>query len=591
MQILSSINIDLQRPRAPIVVHAKQGDKLTRGVVVKLYNNGTAWTIPTEVTDVFVAFCKPDGKGGTYNKLPDNTTPACTKTGNTITAKFAPQVLTCAGCVRVDLKMVNAAEDVLKTFGFYVQVEEDAESGIKSEDYWKNATLAGLQAKIGDLENLQTSEKGSVVDAINEVIPDLFFCPTFKVSTSVGIEYDIDGCEWYPHQNPHVGAIVVGSNGYTAVVTQTGDHTLTKSLGTQIFVPLMSARDVTYNGNIGNAEPKNVDGAIKALLETIDAMPVPTVRKADVNDVLAVETVDAAGTPTKWRYQNMPDSLFFAPEIEIPAKPYSAGDATTEINLSGYALLPENAVRVGATVVGKNGYMAEVAALDEEGDPIVRSTGHRLIDTLANDATADYAASGASSVEAWATMAKTGDASQYRVAAGQYRVTDAGDVYTVRIVDSTYTSWTVRRVSIAVGDDEANAYVDVYTCNAPGTQIHHVLGVGSDDSAIVIGGKRYPLVTSPETEGNILTAAKNTAGVVVPQWAAKPTYKADEIKATVPYGDETAKDVQYALDMLAANLSNVSVPAVTASDNGAFLRVVNGAWAAAQLTDVSEVGA
>lgn len=487
MQILSSINIDLQRPRAPIIVHAKQGDKLTRGVVVKLYNNGAAWTIPTEVTDVFVAFCKSDGKGGTYNKLPDNTTPACTKTGNTITAKFAPQVLTCAGLVRVDLKMVNAAEDVLKTFGFYVQVEEDAESGIKSEDYWKNATLAGLQAKIGDLENLQTSEKGSVVGAINEVIPDLFFCPTFKVWTGIGIEETIDGYEWYPHQNPHVGAIVVGSNGYTAVVTQTGDHTLTKSLGTQIFVPLMSAHDVTYNGKIGDYEPKNVSAAFEAVINTIDSK------------------LDGIAPPA--------------------------------------------------------------------------------------DMSADYAESGAQSVKAWATMAKTGSTTQYRVAAGEYRVTDAGDVYTVRIVDSTYTSWMVRRVSIAVGDDEANAYVDVYTCNAPGTQIHHVLGVGSDDSAIVIGGKRYPLATSPETEGNILTAVKNVAGMVVPQWAAKPTYTADEIKATVPYGDETAKNVQYALDMLAANLAKVNVPAVTAADNGAFMRVVNGKWAAAQLTDVSEVGA
>lgn len=487
MQILSSINIDLQRPRAPIIVHAKQGDKLTRGVVVKLYNNGAAWTIPTEVTDVFVAFCKSDGKGGTYNKLPDNTTPACTKTGNTITAIFAPQVLTCAGLVRVDLKMVNAAEDVLKTFGFYVQVEEDAESGIKSEDYWKNATLAGLQAKIGDLENLQTSEKGSVVGAINEVIPDLFFCPTFKVWTGVGFEDAIDGHEWYPHQNPHVGAIVVGSNGYTAVVTQTGDHTLTKSLGTQIFVPLMSAHDVTYNGKIGDYEPKNVSAALEALMNYTD------------------DKVDS-----------------------IP---------------------------------------------------------------VTKDATADYNASGAQSVKAWATMAKTGDATRYRVAAGEYRVTDAGDVYTVRIVDSTYTSWTVRRVSIAVGDDEANAYVDVYTCNAPGTQIHHVLGVGSDDSAIVIGGKRYPLATSPETEGNILTAAKNATGIVVPQWAAKPTYTADEIRATVAYGNETAKNVQYALDMLAANLAKVNVPAVTAADDGAFMRVSNGAWAAAQLTDVSEVGA
>ena len=214
-----------------------------------------------------------------------------------------------------------------------------------------------------------------------------------------------------------------------------------------------------------------------------------------------------------------------------------------------------------------------------------------LINPLGTDATADYSASGASSVRAWATMAKTGDTTQYRVAAGEYRVTDAGDVYTVRIVDSTYTSWTVRRVEIVSGDDEANAYVDVYTCNAPGTQIHHVIGVGSDDSAIVIGGKRYLLATSPETEGNILTAVKNVAGIVVPQWAAKPTYTADEIRATVPYGDETAKNVQYVLDMLAANLAKVNVPAVTASDNGAFMRVVNGAWAAAQLTDVSEVGA
>lgn len=420
MQILSSINIDLQRPRAPIIVHAKQGDKFTRGVVVKLYNNGTAWTIPTEVTDVFVTFCKSDGKGGTYNKLPDNTTSACTKTGNTITAKFAPQVLTCAGLVRVDLKMVNAAEDVLKTFGFYVQVEEDAESGIKSEDYWKNATLAGLQAKIGDLENLQTSEKGSVVGAINEVIPDLFFCPDFKVWTGIGIEETIDGYEWYPHQNPHVGAIVVGGNGYTAVVTRTGDHTLTKSLGTQIFVPLMSARDVTYNGKIGDYEPKNVSAAIEALMNYTD---------------------DKVGSITE-------------------------------------------------------------------------------------DATADYSASGASSVQAWATMAKTGSTTQYRVAAGQYRVTDAGDVYTVRIVDSTYTSRTIRRVEIVSSDDEANAYWSIYTATKPGLISHESIGIAGDGGSITLQGKLYQLP-----------------------------------------------------------------PLVTAADNGAFMRVVNGAWAAAQLTDVSEVGA
>lgn len=445
MQILSSINIDLQRPRAPIIVHAKQGDKLTRGVVVKLYNNGTAWTIPTDVTDVFVAFCKPDGKGGTYNKLPDNTTPACTKTGNTITAKFAPQVLTCAGLVRVDLKMVNAAEDVLKTFGFYVQVEEDAESGIKSEDYWKNATLAGLQAKIGDLENLQTSEKGSVVDAINEVIPDLFFCPTFKVWTNVGFEDAIDGHELYPHQNPHVGAIVVGSNGYTAVVTQTGDHTLTKSLGTQIFVPLMSARDVTYNGKIGDYEPKNVSAALEALMNYTD---------------------DKVGSITE-------------------------------------------------------------------------------------DATADYAESGASTVEGWATMAKTGSTTQYRVTAGRYQINQSG--FTDSVVITDVPGSTVRVVQITECSNDPFVYLSVYSAGSPGATPVMQVDFSSEENFLYVFEKNLLLpYYGAEDQGKVLTVDDRG----FPKWKA-----------------------------------SAALPTVGAADNGSFLRVSNGAWAAAQLTDVSEVGA
>lgn len=476
------LNVDVSRRIAPQAVCAKQGDT-TRQVKLAFFENGQEWAAPTGMS-AMVAFGKPDATGGVYDTLPDGSsaiTVASDRKSAIIT--LAPQVTSVAGICTAELRFYNSASGAqFGLFSFLVDVEAASDADLQSANYF-------YLSVIGDMSALKTSSKSTIVDAINEVIPDLFFCPDFKVWTGIGIEETIDGYEWYPHQNPHVGAIVVGGNGYTAVVTRTGDHTLTKSLGTQIFVPLMSARDVTYNGNIGDYAPKNVSAAFEAVMNTLD------------------EKLDGIAPPA--------------------------------------------------------------------------------------DMSADYAASGAQSVKAWATMAKTGDASQYRVAAGQYRVTDAGDVYTVRIVDSTYTSWTVRRIEIVSGDDEANAYVDVYTCNAPGTQIHHVLGVGSDDGAIVIGGKRYPLVTSPETEGNILTAAKNTAGVVVPQWAVKPTYKADEIKATVPYGDETgsAKNVQYALDMLAANLSKVNVPAVTTADNGSFLRVVNGTWAAVQLTDVSEVGA
>lgn len=121
---------------------------------------------------------------------------------------------------------------------------------------------------------------------------------------------------------------------------------------------------------------------------------------------------------------------------------------------------------------------------------------------VTKDATADYAASGASSVEAWATMAKTGDATKYRVAAGQYCVTVAGDVYTVHIVDSTYTTWTVRRVEIVSGDDEANAYWSIYTTSAPGEEIYESIGIEGDGAGITLQSKYYQLPPPVTTADN-----------------------------------------------------------------------------------------
>lgn len=146
---------------------------------------------------------------------------------------------------------------------------------------------------------------------------------------------------------------------------------------------------------------------------------------------------------------------------------------------------------------------------------------------VTKDATADYTESGAQSVEAWATMAKTGSTTQYRVTAGRYRITDEiGDVHTAEIVDSTYPSWSVRRVTVTSVDDEANAYWRIYTSIVPGRIVHESIGIEGDGSWITLQGQHYSLP-----------------------------------------------------------------PLVTAADNGSFLCVVNGKWAAAQLTDVSEVGA
>lgn len=141
-----------------------------------------------------------------------------------------------------------------------------------------------------------------------------------------------------------------------------------------------------------------------------------------------------------------------------------------------------------------------------------------LIDPLGTDATADYAASGASSVQAWATMANTGDAAQYRVTAGRYRIQN--NMIDIADVEGA----TARLVKITSFDDQF-IYVEVFFASTPGDTPNRSIYFSSEEHVFDIDG------------------------------------------------------------------SNYFVPYVDARDNGSFLRVVNGAWAAAQLTDVSEVGA
>lgn len=141
---------------------------------------------------------------------------------------------------------------------------------------------------------------------------------------------------------------------------------------------------------------------------------------------------------------------------------------------------------------------------------------------VTKDATADYAESGASSVQAWATMAAATDANSYRVREGRYRITDdSGGVSTVEITDNTIA----RLVKITEHLSDDFVYVEVFLASTPGETLHRTIYFSSEEHLFDIDG------------------------------------------------------------------SNYFVPYVDARDNGSFLRVVNGKWAAAQLTDVSEVGA
>lgn len=170
---------------------------------------------------------------------------------------------------------------------------------------------------------------------------------------------------------------------------------------------------------------------------------------------------------------------------------------------------------------------------------------------VTKDATADYNASGASSVEAWATMAKTGDATKYRVAAGRYQINLSGFSDSVVITDVPGS--TVRVVKITECSSDPFVYLSVYSADSPGATPVMQVDFSSEENFLYVFEKNLLLpYYETEDQGKVLTVDDRG----YPKWKAA-----------------------------------AALPTVGTADNGSFLRVVNGAWAAAQLTDVSEVGA
>jgi hypothetical protein len=149
--------MDLARCGCRPILGAVQGEANTRVLEVDLYNNGIAWTIPsTAVVDV--AYQKPDGTKGIYNKLPDGTK-ATTFSGNVLSATIAPQMVTCAGTIRAAFVFSNGGDETLATFPFTITVEANPAAGAEiSEDYFNPKDLSDIQAAVA-LALLKTGGK------------------------------------------------------------------------------------------------------------------------------------------------------------------------------------------------------------------------------------------------------------------------------------------------------------------------------------------------------------------------------------------------------------------------------------------------
>lgn len=172
MTITQHISIDLQQPGNAPMIHAVQGDEYSRKIEIELYSNGVSWNPPDDC-EVTIRYGKPDGKGGIYAVLPDNTV-AYSIAGNAITVTLAPQMVTVPGLVEVQVSIIKDRKDRISTFSFAVDVEADPSKGeLKSENYvnWKSyyipQTTGATVGQYLEIEEVDTDGRVIAVKAVD----------------------------------------------------------------------------------------------------------------------------------------------------------------------------------------------------------------------------------------------------------------------------------------------------------------------------------------------------------------------------------------------------------------------------------------
>lgn len=159
MIVTSRVKFDILTPGNPPVVHMVQDDKYSRNLELTLFKGGVACSMTSGIAAA-VKFSKPDGTGGTYDTLPDNS-PACSITGNTVTVALAPQVCTVPGVVRLSVALIDGST-VLHTFPVRIDVAANPALQANSQNYFK---VSGALADSGWTPNmyLGTDADGNVV--------------------------------------------------------------------------------------------------------------------------------------------------------------------------------------------------------------------------------------------------------------------------------------------------------------------------------------------------------------------------------------------------------------------------------------------
>lgn len=153
LTIKSHITLNVSRPNNNVVVYAKQFDKDSRTVDIKLVDGASVWD-PPENCEMVVMYTKPDGKLGVYDQLEDNSTPAVTRIGTgEVLLTLAEQALTVAGNVLVEISFYTA--DLRSTtLSFMLSVESAVpKNEILESDNYFNILSELIQGLLGATTN------------------------------------------------------------------------------------------------------------------------------------------------------------------------------------------------------------------------------------------------------------------------------------------------------------------------------------------------------------------------------------------------------------------------------------------------------
>ena len=167
MKITKYLSADIVNMGVPPIVDVMQGDDGTRVVSVSFFAAGVPWTPPEGVT-ASVAFKKPDGTSGWYDKLHDGAA-ACTIAGNDVVAELVPEVAQVSGKVNAAIVFQNADLQQIASFPIVINVVASPSAGNKiSNSYYKVTSLDQLNAELDAMRALFGTGGALILDIHQE---------------------------------------------------------------------------------------------------------------------------------------------------------------------------------------------------------------------------------------------------------------------------------------------------------------------------------------------------------------------------------------------------------------------------------------